>query len=147
MKLGKKEYLFTFEKNYYMKSIVRLVVIMLAMLPATSFAQSSKNAWPEMKTFHSFMSSTFHPSEEGNFKPLKEKADSLLITAKAWQASKIPATFKPEETKATLEKLVIQCENIVGAIKGKAADEKLKVLISDAHDIFHQIVEKCRKED
>ncbi|MEP7163407.1 MAG: hypothetical protein ABI741_01870 [Ferruginibacter sp.] len=130
-----------------MKSIVRLAVIMLAMLPATSFAQSGKTGWPEMKTFHSFMSSTYHPTEEGNFKPLREKADSLLITAKAWQASKIPANYKVEETTATLGELVKQCENIVGAIKAKAADEKLKVLISDAHDMFHKIVEKCRKED
>lgn len=147
MKLGKKEYLFTFEKNYYMKSIVRLVVIMLAMLPAVSFAQSKKTGWPEMKTFHSFMSSTFHPSEEGDFKPLREKADSLLITAKAWKASTIPAGFKPVETKATLEELVRQCENIAGAVAAKAADEKLKVLISDAHDMFHKIVEKCRTEN
>lgn len=129
-----------------MKSIVRLVVIMLAMLPAISFAQSSKTSWPEMKKFHSYMSSTFHPVEEGNFKPLRAKADSMLIAAKAWQASTIPDNFKPEETKSTLEKLVIQCENIVGAIKGKAADEKLKVLITDAHDIFHKIVGECKKD-
>ena len=148
MKLGKKEYLFTFEKNYYMKSIVRLIVILLAMLPAISFAQDSKKTgWPQMKTFHSFMSSTFHPTEDGNFKPLREKADSLLIAAKAWQASKIPANYKVEETTATLAELVIQCENIAGAVKTKAADEKLKVLISDAHDMFHKIVEKCRKDD
>jgi len=130
-----------------MKSFVRLAVIMLALIPAMSFAQSSKTAWKEMKTFHSFMSGTFHPSEEGNFKPLKEKADSLLIAAKAWQASKIPAGFKLKETKETLAKLVNQCENIAGAVKANAADEKLKVLIADAHDIFHQIVEKCRTED
>ena len=147
MKFGEKEYLFTFEKNYYMKSIVRLVVIMLAMLPAVSFAQSSKTSWPEMKKFHSYMSSTFHPVEEGNFTPLKEKADSMLVAAKAWKASDIPATFKLEETKATLDKLVNQCENIVGAVKAKAADEKLIVLITDAHDIFHKITGECRKED
>ncbi len=130
-----------------MKSIVRLAVIILAMLPVTGFAQNSKTAWPEMKKFHSFMSSTFHPSEEGNFKPLREKADSLLLSAKAWQASKIPATYKPEETKSTLEELVKKCEIINSAIKEKSSDEELKVLITEAHDIFHKIVEKCRKED
>ena len=131
-----------------MKSIVRLVVIMLAMIPAISFAQTAKPApWAEAKAFHSLMSKTFHPSEEGNFAPLKEKADSLLIAAKAWQASKIPDNYKPEETKLTLDKLVQQCTLISGAVAAKAADEKLKVLIADAHDIFHKIVGECKKAD
>ena len=131
-----------------MKSIVRLVVIMLAMIPAISFAQTGKPApWAELKTFHSFMSATFHPTEEGNFAPLKAKADSLLIAAKAWQASKIPADYKPEETKLTLDKLVQQCRMIAGAVAANAADEKLKVMIADAHEIFHKIVGECKKTD
>lgn len=143
-----KEYLFTFEKNNYMKSIVRLAVIILAMLPVAGFAQTAKAApWPELKAFHGFMSGTFHPAEEGDFQPLRLKADSLLIAAKAWQASKIPADYKEAETKETLVKLVNQCENIAGAVKAKAADEKLKVLISDAHEIFHKIVGECKKAE
>ena len=84
-----------------MKSIVRLAVVMLAMIPAMSFAQTGKTTtapWAELKAFHALMSKTFHPSEEGNFAPLRAKADSLLIAAKTWQASKIPADYKPEET-------------------------------------------------
>ncbi len=131
-----------------MKSFVRLAVIILAMLPAVCFAQTTKKAgWPELKAFHALMSGTFHPAEEGNFKPLIEKADSLYIVAKLWQDSKIPDGFKPEETKATLAKLVNQCLNIQGAVKANAAEEKLNVLITDAHDIFHKIVEECRKKD
>ena len=127
-----------------MKSIVRLAVIILAMLPFMSFAQSKKTVWPEMKKFHSFMSSSFHPTEEGDFKPLRENADSLLITAKAWASTKIPEGFKPELTKVTLVELVKKCEVIAGAVKEKTSDDELKVLITDAHDIFHKIVEKCR---
>ena len=47
-----------------MKSIVRLAVIILAMLPFMSFAQSKKTVWPEMKKFHSFMSRSFNTKEE-----------------------------------------------------------------------------------
>ncbi len=128
-----------------MKSIVRLAVIILAMLPVMSFAQSSKTAWPEMKKFHSFMSSSFHPTEEGNFKPLRENADSMLIAAKTWQSSKIPAGYKPELTKTTLDELVKKCSVIAAAVKEKSIDDELNVLITDAHDIFHKIVEKCRE--
>lgn len=131
-----------------MKSIVRSLVVALMLIPVISFGQAGKTApWPEMKAFHALMSSTFHPSEEGNFAPLKQKADSLLNAAKLWQASAIPATYKENETKAELKKLVVQCMNISEAIQANAADEKLKVLISDAHDIFHKIVGECRKEE
>ena len=129
-----------------MKSIVRLVVIMLAMIPAISFAQTAKPApWIEMKAFHTLMAATFHPTEDGNFAPLKEKADSLLTAAKAWQASKIPADYKPTETKETLAKLVSQCTMIRDAVAAKAADVKLKVMIADAHETFHKIVGECKK--
>jgi len=129
-----------------MKSIVRLVVIILAMFPAIGFAQTAKTAWPEMKAFHALMSKSFHSVEDGNYAPLKEKADSLLIAAKAWQASNIPDTYKPAETKETLDKLVKQCNVLAGAVAAKADDIKLKVLISDAHDIFHKIVGECKKD-
>jgi len=133
-----------------MKSIVRLAVIMLAMIPAISFAQAGKATtapWAELKAFHALMSKSFHPTEEGNYAPLKANADSLLIAAKAWQASKIPADYKPEETKATLDKLVQQCTVLAGAVQAKAADEKLKVLIADAHELFHKIVGECKKTE
>jgi hypothetical protein len=130
-----------------MKSIVRLVVIMLAMLPAISFAQDNKAGWPEMKAFHALMSATFHPTEEGNFAPLKEKTDSLLMAVKAWQASVIPADYKPEETKATLEKLVMKLNLLSGAVKANADNSKLKVIITDAHEIFHKIVGECKKTE
>ncbi len=130
-----------------MKSIIRLIVIVLAMFPAIGFAQTAKTTWPELKSFHALMSKTFHPAEEGNYEPLKLKADSLLMAAKAWKESKIPDTYKPKETTETLNKLLEQCIVLEGAVKAKADDMKLKVLITDAHDIFHKIVGECKKED
>ncbi len=131
-----------------MKSMLRSLVVMLMMVPVISFAQTGKaTPWPELKTFHKFMSGSFHPTEEGNFKPLKENADSMLIAAKAWQASPIPADYKENETKAELKKLVVQCMNISEAVKAGAGDERLQKLISAAHDIFHKIVGECKKGD
>ncbi len=126
---------------------IYLITLCLMTTLSAAFAQTGKPAWQEMKTFHSFMSSTFHPAEDGNFVPLKSKADSLLITAKLWQASPIASNYKPVETKAALQKLVKQCTLIKTAVKKNASDEKLKKLISDAHDIFHTIVGECRKAD
>ncbi len=129
-----------------MKKIKILAIAMLATC-SIAFAQKEKSKWPEMKAFHSFMSATFHPAEEGNFSPLKTKADSLLLSAKSWHASAIPSDFKPAETKAALVKLVAKCQAIQKAVASGQPDEKLKTLITEAHDIFHTIVGECRKAD
>lgn len=124
---------------------IKLVLFSLVVLATTSFGQAKTAAWPEMKTFHSYMAGTFHPSEEGDLKPLKEKADSLFNAAKAWQASEIPANYKPAETKAALKKLVEQCRAISVKVKESTSDEELKKMIADAHDTFHKLVGECKK--
>ncbi|MBL0055655.1 MAG: hypothetical protein IPP31_05560 [Chitinophagaceae bacterium] len=128
------------------KKIIVLLFTVLAMITIT-IAQTTKKTWPEMKTFHSFMSSTFHPSEDGDLVPLKAKADSLLIAAQSWKASAIPSDFKPEETRAALDKLVKQCQAIRNAVSQKSPDDKLKKMIKEAHDTFHTIVGECRKAE
>jgi 16S rRNA C967 or C1407 C5-methylase (RsmB/RsmF family) len=130
-----------------MKKINLLLVVML-MLTASCFAQTQKAAWPEMKNFHKYMSTTFHPAEEGNLAPLKAKADSLYYAAKAWMGSPIPSNFKADETTAALKKLNVQCNDIWAAVQGgKTSDEKLKEMITEAHDTFHKIAGECRKAD
>jgi hypothetical protein len=130
-----------------MKQKIRLTVLALVAFVTTSFAQTKPAPWPEMKNFHHFMSTTFHPAEEGNFAPLKEKADSMLTAAKQWQAAAIPAGFKPKETKAALDKLVKQCTAIKEAVTTNAAEAELKKQITAAHDVFHTIVKECRDEE
>lgn len=71
----------------------------------------------------------------------------MLISAKQWQASEIPANYKTKETKQALKKLVKKCTLIKKSVVKKATDDVLKKQISDAHDIFHTIVKECRKED
>ena len=128
-----------------MKKIAMLLFASV-MFAGVGFAQTEKAAvWPEMKAFHKLMSETFHPTEEGNFAPLKEKVADLYRASKVWSASAVPANFKPEETKATLDKLMKQCHEIWVQVDAKASDEKLKTLITEAHDTFHKIVGECKK--
>ena len=128
-----------------MKKSIQIVFILF--LSATGFAQTKKAAWPEMKTFHSLMAATFHPSEDGNLAPLKQKADSLAIVAKMWQASAIPSNYKPVETKSALENLVAKTTDINNAVAANKSDADLKKLIAEAHDIFHHIAGECKKAD
>ncbi len=129
-----------------MKQKIRLTVLALIAFVTASIAQTKPAPWAEMKNFHHFMSTTFHPAEEGNFAPLREKADSLLTAAKQWQAAKLPAGYKPKETKAALDKLVKQCGEVKELVAKNATDAELKKYITIAHDVFHTIAEECRDE-
>ena len=122
-------------------------MILLAMTPAFGFAQEKKAVWPEMKNFHSFMSSTFHPAEEGNLQPLKAKAADMLKAAQEWQASKIPSNFIVDETTVQLQKLVKYCTGINEAVNSGATDAVLTKMITEAHDVFHKIAGECRKAE
>ncbi len=73
-----------------MKKALQLAVILLAFLPAVSFGQAPAQAqteapkavWPEMTSFHTLMSTSFHPAEEGNFAPLRTNAEQLVCSSK-----------------------------------------------------------------
>lgn len=129
-----------------MKKIASLLVA-LVLVAGTCFAQNKSTAWAELTKFHSLMAGTFHPAEEGDFKPLKAKSDSLFLAAVAWQSSAIPADYKPKETKETLDKLVKQTSNINEKVKANAEEKELIKLLTDAHDTFHKIVGECKKTD
>jgi hypothetical protein len=98
-----------------------------------------------MKEFHEVMSASFHAAEEKNFAPLKEKSGMLVERAIAWKKSPIPAGFKPELTAQVLTRLVKQCKKVDKMVKKGKSDEELMKGINAAHDVFHEIVGKCRE--
>ena len=55
------------------------------------------STWPEIKAFHKVMSQTFHPSEEWNLQPIKERSAEMAEKANALKMSKIPAQFNKKE--------------------------------------------------
>lgn len=121
----------------------KILLYLVMALPFVITAQE-KSDWKEMSNFHTLMSTSFHPSEEGNLKPVKAKSDSLLMAAKLWKASRVPAGYKHKETSETLVKLVKQLSELNTAVKAGKNDAALKGMIKEAHEIFHDIVEKCK---
>ncbi|MBK8924146.1 MAG: hypothetical protein IPM81_22105 [Saprospirales bacterium] len=131
-----------------MKKHFTLLVVSFAALwlaPQTIFSQTQKANWKEMHDFHEVMSTTFHPAEEGNLAPLREKAGMLVERAEAWRKSAVPAGYIPEKTADTLKRLVKQCKNVRKSVKKGKPDAELVAAITTAHDIFHEIMEKCRE--
>jgi hypothetical protein len=129
-----------------MKYLLSLSAIALfTFLPRFASAQDKKAQWPEMVAFHEVMAGTFHPAEKGDLKPLREKAGMLLDKAEAWKKSAVPQGYKPSQTSDTLKRLVKQCKAIKKAVKKQKTDKELTDLITQAHEVFHEIMEKCRE--
>jgi len=122
-------------------------ILTLAILAFSTLGFSQKSSWQEAKKFHQFMSASFHPAEDGNFKPLKDNCDSLAWAAEQWAKTPVPSNYKEKETKETLATLVKQSNGIKTAVKKNASDTELKKLITEAHDTFHKVVGECKKAE
>ena len=122
-----------------------LLVTVLGTQEANAQATTKKASWKEMHEFHDVMSVCFHSAEDKNFAPLKEKSGLLLERATAWSKSAVPAGYKPEVTRDVLKRLVKQCKKVNKMVKKSKSDEELFAGINTAHDIFHEIMEKCRE--
>lgn len=123
---------------------ISFLMFIFSLLTLTVYSQQQVQ-WKEMEDFHAVMSTTFHPSEENNLQPVKEKADDLVNRAKAWEKSVAPAGFNGYGTKPILKRLVKQCKVIKEGVGKNKTDAELKTMITEAHDIFHKIKEKCQQ--
>ena len=130
-----------------MNKKIKLMAIAFFAMTSFALAQTGKPVWKEMKAFHAIMSPVFHPADEGNFTPLKTKSDSLLLIAKNWYASPIPADFKPKETKETLAQLVKELTIVDEAVKAGTDNKQLMKLLTIAHDTFHKVAGECKKTE
>lgn len=123
----------------------KLFYTLLIALSANFANAQNKATWKELKDFHTVMSQTFHPAEEGNLKPIRERSAEMVKAAEAWKKSAIPADYKNvKDIQETLNKLVDGSKNLDKQIKAKASDEEIKKSITALHDVFHTIVGLCR---
>ncbi|HNP49936.1 MAG TPA: hypothetical protein PKL85_13920, partial [Bacteroidia bacterium] len=100
--------------------------------------------WQERSDFHKVMSSTFHPMEDGDFKPIRERAGELHAKAEAWAKSTAPKSMDKPEIKEKLNLLVSQASELKNKIADKATDDEIKVKLTAMHDTFHQIAGLCK---
>ncbi len=120
-----------------------IATIALLMFSVAVIAQNKISDWPELKTFHGVMSTTFHPSEEGNLAPIKERAGEMLDKAVALQASKAPEAFATEKIKSAVNRLVAGSKELKMIVDQKQADDVITKKLAALHDVFHEIVGLC----
>jgi hypothetical protein len=112
-----------------------------------SARSQEKKTWKEMEDFHTVMSQTFHPAEEGHLDPIKNRSQEMVDKAVAWQKSTAPEGYDKKKVEASLKKLVKGVKELNTLIKAKTADKTVKEKLSGLHTIFHEIMEKCGSED
>ena len=90
------------------------------------------------------MAETFHPSEEGNLKPIRERSGEFLAKAKALQSGKIPGSFNTPEIKKSIDDLVKGSTALNQMVVNKADDKSITKKLGELHDVFHTIQGLCR---
>lgn len=132
-----------------------LAAVLLALVSARSGAQEKHGAasgemkghemsgWKEMDAFHSSLGAAFHPTEQGNFAPLKASADTLAARAKAWSLSTAPASCASAEINATVGWLATSSADLASQVRSGAADPALKSAIEAIHEKFEGVEKAC----
>ena len=124
------------------------LLLLFIVLAGFNIAQAQKKAkWKEMDAFHEVMAKTFHPAEEGKLEPVKTRNKEMLDKATAWQNSTAPEGYNQKAVKKSLNDLVKGAKEINKLVKENAQDNIIKEKLSALHDVFHEIMEKCEKED
>jgi hypothetical protein len=134
-----------------------LLIASLALCSQITFAQTEtkkdkdkhenhepkKTAWAELDAYHTVMSQTFHPAENGDLKPLLAKSQELADKAKVLANSTVPEKYQKKDVGAILKKLEQESLALHQMVTSKKSDEEIKKAIFALHDRFHEVMEKC----
>lgn len=103
--------------------------------------------WPALKDFHKVMSQTFHPSEEGDLKPIKARSAEMVAKADALAKSIIPTEFNKKEVVAAVQQLKADSKKLDKLVKSKKSDKEITEALAKLHDVFHEIIGLCTNEE
>jgi hypothetical protein len=127
------------------KSFLSVAIILFVANSVTTAQDDAE--WKELNEFHSVMSQTFHPLEDGNYQPIRERSGEMVEKAMAWQNSSIPADYSNiKGIKKNLKQLVKKSSAMDEKIKANCTDEVIKSDLTALHDIFHEIIGLCTHE-
>lgn len=108
-------------------------------------AAAEPDAWDQaMDAYHDVMSVTFHPAEEGNLAPLKERYKELADLSQSWGQVSVPERFQGKDLENMLEELKSQSVALSEKVEGGSSDEDLTEAITALHDVFHNIMGACK---
>ncbi len=114
-----------------------------AALTAPLLKSIEKDTWKALTEFHKVMSQTYHPMEEGNLKPIRERSGEMALKAAIMQSGHIPASFDTPEIRKAITDLIKGAEDLNKTIRKKGKDDVVKTKLTALHDTFHLIQGLC----
>lgn len=128
-------------------SISILLFVFFILCSPHTISKPNDGKWAELEAFHKVMSQTFHPAEEGNYQPIKERISEMVEAASKLNTSTVPAEFNKPEIIETAKKLETDSKALEEKIKAGATDKEIFTDLSALHDTFHKIVGLCNTND
>ncbi len=123
-----------------------LVILALFLFSAVKVSIAGEK-WAELEAFHKVMSQTFHPAEEGNYQPIKDRIGEMVSAASNLVANPVPAEYNKPEILAAAQKLETDSKALEEKIKAGATDEAIFTDLNALHDTFHTIVGLCNPKE
>ncbi|MGB3616868.1 MAG: hypothetical protein WBA12_02020 [Catalinimonas sp.] len=119
--------------------------LVLTALALPARAQSIFEQWPELDTYHEVMAMTFHPAEEGNLEPIRERSGEMAQKADVLAKTAIPVAYDTPAIRKAVSELKKDSRKLHKlAQKPAATDAELTAALTDLHDVFHRVVGLCR---
>ena len=122
------------------------ILAFLLAVNAVSAQQSTFDKWPAIKEFHEVISQTFHPAESGDLGPVKARSQELVDKSAALLKTNIPAEYRTNAILVNSERLQLRTKALHKLVVSKGSDAEITKLITEVHNIFHEIVGLCSEE-
>lgn len=125
---------------------MKRILFIIALLASTSLVNAQTTEWPALKTFHGVISQTYHPSEEGNLAPAKQRAKEIYDDAKQLASSTVPAAYQSPKLKEALANLEKEAAKFNDMVTKMRPDPEIKKQLSVVHDAFHEVTGLCTEQ-
>ncbi|NUQ23363.1 MAG: hypothetical protein HUU34_05375 [Saprospiraceae bacterium] len=119
------------------------LLILLLLVGSSQIVMAQQEGWKELEDFHGVMSQTFHPAEDGNFKPIMERSGEMAQKAAVLKKSKIPTAYNKEGVKKSVALLAKESKALDKMVQRKKTEAEIKTALFALHDRFHEVMEKC----
>lgn len=127
-----------------MKYIKSLLAIVAFFTISSVSAQSITEKWKQLNDYHELLSKTFHPAEDGNFDPIKNSSEDLVVKAEALDLKTMPQELRTSQLDETITVLKKQTKTVNDLVQKKAPNAEIMRAFQNLHDVFHRIVEICQ---
>lgn len=124
-----------------------LLVVLALFLVSAAKVSFAGEKWAELEAFHKVMSETFHPAEEGNYQPIKDRIGEMVSIASSMVTNPVPAEYNKPAIIDAAKKLETDSKALEEKIKAGATDQAIFTDLNVIHDTFHTIVGLCNPKE